>query len=150
MTTTRKNSKTEEKSDIKKPSFENIEFGKRIKAQRQRRELTLDELSQLTKLIDPSGEGISRVSLSRYENGTYAPGLRELKVLSQSLRLSLALLVYGDSEDPMDFYEHTIEEAIDDHVYRILAEKGLVEKTWDDVRMSDDYQALLKKVRQIP
>lgn len=127
---------------------ENIEFGKRIKSHRQHLELTLDEFSRLTKLIDPNGEGISRVSLSRYENGTYAPGLRELKILSQSLRCPLSSLVYGDSYDPMNFFDPTIEEAIDAHVMKILVGQGLLEHKGDVEPMSEGYIALLKKARQ--
>ena len=132
----------------KKPLLENVEFGKRVKSRRQALELTLDEFSRLTKLIDPSGEGISRVSLSRYENGTYAPGLRELKVLAKSLRCTLSELVYNRPNDPMNFNDPSIEEALDSFVFNVLVGQGLAQHKGDQERMSESFMTLLEKARQ--
>ena len=135
-------------STEKKPLHENVEFGKRLKSRRQDLDLTLDQFSRLTKLADPNGEGISRVTLSRYENGTYAPGLRELKVLAQSLRCTLSKLVYNMQDDPMNFFDPSIDEAIDAHVFKILVGQGLVEQPVDLTPMGENHMALIEKARK--
>lgn len=100
---------------------ENIEFGARLRQHRQALDLTLDAMSRLTKLVDPVGAGISRVALSRYENGDSLPGLRELKLLSQSLRLPLSYLVYGDPDDPMNFMNaEPLEIAVENFIGNIV------------------------------
>lgn len=70
----------------------NASFSGRLKRTRQANGLTLDALSLVTKVVDPEGKGISRVSLSRYETGT-SPGLRELRLLLLALRRTLGALI---------------------------------------------------------
>lgn len=132
----------------KKALIENIEFGDNLKRARQVRNLTLDALSRLTKLVDPNGEGVSRVSLSRYENGTNAPGLRELKILSQSLKFPLSLFVYGDSQDPMCFVTPSLEDVISEIVMDVLVAQKVVKGNMSqDPESGEAYSVLLEKAR---
>lgn len=78
----------------KEKPAENLEFVKRLKTLRQSLDLTLDTASRLTKIAAPKGDGISRVTMSRYENGDFSPGLREPRILSMAFRMPLAWLAY--------------------------------------------------------
>lgn len=124
-------------------------FSERLKRMRQAKGLTLDALSLVTKGVDPEGKGISRVSLSRYETGT-SPGLRELRLLSQALRQTLAWLVYGDDEDPMKPPASimTFEDEIARVVLEILASKGLAEREVS-ARDDADYWRLLEEAKKL-
>lgn len=57
-------------------------LGRRLKGLRENFSWTLSEISQATKQIDPEKEGVSKVSISRYENGDSFPGYREIKLLA--------------------------------------------------------------------
>lgn len=124
-------------------------FSERLKRMRQAKGLTLDALSFVTKGVDPEGKGISRVSLSRYETGT-SPGLRELRLLSQALRQTLAWLVYGDDEDPMKPSASimTFEDEIARVVVEVLASKGLAEREVS-AREDADYWRLLEEAKKL-
>lgn len=140
-------------ADKEKPA-ENLEFGKRLKTLRQRHDLTLDAASKLTKLADPKGDGISRVTMSRYENGDYSPGLRELRILSTAFRVPLSWLAYGDAEDPMNFWEPSLELILDDKIAKVvlyqLAKYGLIDEkeTRTDERMTPEYEQMLIKAKE--
>jgi transcriptional regulator with XRE-family HTH domain len=118
-----------------------------LKSSRQRHELTLEQLSRLTKEIDPSGVGISRVALSRYENGSSLPGLRELRLLSFALRRPLSLLAYGEFTDPMSSYrielEMRIMEVVNDH----LTAEGLIKGDQSQDPESEQFKTLLSRVK---
>lgn len=119
-----------------------------LKSSRQRFDLTLEQLSRLTKEIDPSSVGISRVALSRYENGSSLPGLRELRLLSFSLRRPLALLAYGEHTDPMSNYRTELEmrimEVVNDHVEA----EGLIKGENHQDPDNEEFKALLAAVKK--
>lgn len=46
-------------------------------------------------MIDPEGKGISRTAIIGYEQGSTKPGLREIKLLCEVLRVSPNWLIYG-------------------------------------------------------
>lgn len=128
---------------------EKTEIGSRIKSLRQRAgDLTLDQLSELTKLVDPFGKGISRVSLSRYETGAAFPGVREMKILARALRTTISNLFYGDSEDPMNFFPPSIDLAIQDIVYQVLVAQKVVRPKGDVEPLGDEFKSLLESVKK--
>lgn len=129
--------------------FDNDSFRHIVKARRQGHELTTEQLSQLTKLIDPSGEGVSRVALSRYETGASLPGLRELRLIALSLRLPLSRLVYGgEDSDPMTSYRIELEMRIMEVVNNMMGAEGIIKDAMENDPEGDDYKALLKQVKQ--
>ncbi len=73
-------------------------LGERVKAVREGLGLNHDGLSNLTKLADVEGRGISRTSIRGYELGTYKPGARELRILSLALKRSPSWLVFGKED----------------------------------------------------
>jgi len=119
-----------------------------LKSCRQDHDLTLEQLSRLTKEIDPTGAGISRVALSRYENGSSLPGLRELRLLSFALRRPLSLLAYGENTDPMSSYRISLEmrimEVLNDH----LAAEGLIKGEQQQEPDTAEYKALIEAVKK--
>lgn len=127
--------------------FDNSSFTETMKMARRGRDLTLDELSALTKEIDPAGVGISRVALSRYETGASLPGLRELRLLSFALRKPLAFLVYQDNTDPMSSYKLELEMRIMETVNDHLAAEGLIKGHNVSDPTSAEYLDLVKKVK---
>lgn len=127
---------------------ERVQIGSRIKSLRQHRgDLTLDQLSELTKLVDPFGKGISRVSLSRYETGAAFPGVREIKLLARALRATVSYMFYGDNEDPMNFVIPDVNNAIMDIVYQVLAAQKLVTPRGDVEPMGDEFMSLVAQVK---
>lgn len=72
-------------------------IAERIKEARQRPEngLSIEALSRMCKLVDPTGRGIAHQTLVKYEKGIVLPGLRELRVLSQALDVSTDWLIFG-------------------------------------------------------
>jgi transcriptional regulator with XRE-family HTH domain len=127
--------------------FDNSFFTDAMKMARRGGDLTLDELSALTKEIDPLGVGISRVALSRYETGASLPGLRELRLLSFALRKPLSFLVYQDGTDPMSTYKLELELRIMETVNGILATDGFFKDANENAPKSDAYLALVGKVK---
>ncbi len=141
----------DENSTKIKPA-EALEFGNILRRVRQSLDLTLDAMSRLTKLVDPAGTGISRVALSRYENGDSLPGLRELKVISHSTRMPLSFLVYGYANDPMNFLDEPLELIVEDFVSGIvnatLRHHGLIpQDDPENIRLTKQYEALLERAR---
>ena len=128
---------------------EKVQIGSRIRNLRQSRgDLTLDQLSELTKLIDPFGKGISRVSLSRYETGAAFPGVREIKILARALRATVALLLYGDADDPMNFFGPSIDNVIQEIVHQVLVANKLVKDGGDIGPLGDEFMSLVEKVKK--
>lgn len=118
----------------------------RLKQARQRHLLTLEALSLVTKAVDPSGRGISRVSLSRYESGA-DPGARELRLLSQALRVPLAFLIYGGlGKDPMDDEMPALEDVLEKTIMRLLERQKFL--PGPRLEGSPEYQALLERARK--
>jgi transcriptional regulator with XRE-family HTH domain len=127
---------------------EKAAIGTRLRQYRQSRaDLTLDQLSKLTAAVDPAGAGISRVALSRYETGAAYPGTRELKLLARALRVKLSTLLYGTSEDPMNFMMPSIEEVIDHNVYLVLVGQGLVKDDSPQGPTDGGYEDLIAMVK---
>jgi transcriptional regulator with XRE-family HTH domain len=128
--------------------FDDATFAKRLKSARQSRELTLEQLSLLTKEIDPSGAGVSRVALSRYENGSTLPGLREIRLISFAVRLPLSTLVYGERTDPMSSYRLELEMRIMEVVVDVVTAEGLVKGGLEQSPDREEaYLQLLKQVK---
>jgi transcriptional regulator with XRE-family HTH domain len=127
--------------------FDNSFFTDAMKIARRRQDLTLDELSTLTKEIDPTGAGISRVALSRYETGASLPGLRELRLLSFALRKPLAFLLYQDNTDPMSSYKLELEMRIMETVNDHLEADGLIKGVNASDPESADYKSLVQRIK---
>lgn len=129
-------------------NFDNSIVASTLKRARQKRGLTLDELSMLTKEIDPLEEGVSRVALSRYENGASLPGLRELRLLSFALRYPLSYLVYDEHMDPMLNYKTSLEMRLTDMAFDTVLADGVIKDTWENEPDKDEaYLKLLQSVK---
>jgi transcriptional regulator with XRE-family HTH domain len=128
--------------------FDDSGLALRLKGARQRYELTLEQLSLLTKEVDPTGTGISRVALSRYENGSSLPGVRELRLLSFALRRPLAHLVYGDLSDPMSTYRLELEMRIMEVVGENLSAEGMIKGDQNQDPETDEFKALVASVKK--
>ena len=76
------------------------EFGARLKAARDKRQLSQTAVATRSKWADPEGKGISRTALIGYEAGTSRPGTRELRILCATLVVSPNQLLFG-SEAPL-------------------------------------------------
>jgi transcriptional regulator with XRE-family HTH domain len=128
--------------------FNNERFANGLKYARQNRELTLDQLSKVTKLVDPKQEGVSRVALSRYETGASLPGVRELRLLSFALRQPLSFLLYQQHVDPMLNYKTSLEMRLVDMAFDTELANGVI-KTELSNQPADDpkYLALLSQAR---
>lgn len=71
------------------------EVGSRIRSAREAINLTQNAVSTRTRLSDPDGKGISRTALVGYENGSSRPGLREIRLLCEVLKVSANWLIFG-------------------------------------------------------
>lgn len=127
--------------------FNNEFFAYHLKSNRQRLDLTLDQFSILTKEIDPKGEGISKMTLSRYETGATLPGLRELKIISFALRKPVAALIYEEIDDPMTSYKLTLELRITETVNQMLTADGLIKDEDAHEPKTPEYFALVEKIK---
>lgn len=74
-------------------------IGQRIEYQRRAQTLTQGQLADLTKQADTTGKGLSRGVISLYELGINRPGIKEVRLLCEVLRVSPSYLIYGD-DDP--------------------------------------------------
>jgi len=74
-------------------------LGSRVKIVRDQLGITHDGLSNLTKIADVEGRGISRTTIRGYELGTYKPGARELRILSLALKVSPSWLLFGEESE---------------------------------------------------
>lgn len=128
--------------------FDDDGFARHLKSARQRHDLTLEQLSRLTKEVDPTGTGISRVALSRYENGASLPGLRELRLISFATRRPLAFLFYGERTDPMSSYRLELEMRIIDTVMGQVDAKGLIQEVNEQDPDDDRFKMLLEAVKK--
>lgn len=102
-------------------------LSRRLKGLRESFSWTLTELSLATKQMDPEKEGISKVSISRYENGDSYPGYREMRLLAQAFGVSITFLFYGDVPDPYAGWEFSLDEYLRSVIKDVLIEEGLVE-----------------------
>lgn len=130
--------------------FDNSHFRELLRGRRQARKLTLEQLSQMTKLIDPTAEGVSRVALSRYETAATLPGLRELRLIALALRCPLSQLIYGEPSDPMSSYRLELEMRIMETVNDMITAEGIVKDRAENQPEGPEYFALLEQVKGIP
>lgn len=72
-----------------------MDIGARLKLAREERGFTQNVVANRTKMVDREARGISRTSLIGYEQGTSQPGLREIRLLCEVLRVTPNWLVYG-------------------------------------------------------
>lgn len=77
-------------------------MGDRIRDRREKRNLTQEALSILTKYpeIDPEGRGLSRPSIVGYEQGKNLPDARGIRLLAMALDVTPSWLVLGKYDDP--------------------------------------------------
>lgn len=108
---------------------EKVAVGERLRKLRSAYGWTLGNLAERTQQIDPSGAGVSKVSISRYENGDSLPGYREIKLLSQALAVTVSTIFYGDDLDPYTPYDRTLDEYLRDIVRDILIDHKLIPGT---------------------
>jgi transcriptional regulator with XRE-family HTH domain len=108
------------------PDADKAEVGRRIKQQRERHGWTLDELSQATKQIDPQQQGVSKVSISRYENADSYPGYREIKLIAQALSEPITHFFYGDMPDPNSGWHMSLDEYLRHVIKDVLIEEGVL------------------------
>lgn len=104
-------------------------LGKRIKHARTDLVLSVEALSRLTREYDHGGGGLSPTSISRYESGDALPGLREFRLIAESLEVPVHWLLYGQEE--AEKYAYSTEE-----VALLYALKGFVASQKDDARIA--------------
>lgn len=71
-------------------------LGQRLEYQRRVQSLTQEQLATLTKQADKDGKGLSRGVISLYELGINRPGVKEIRLLCEVLRVSPSYLIYGE------------------------------------------------------
>lgn len=81
-------------------SATDAEFGARLKAARDDRQLSQTAVATRSKWADAEGKGVSRTALIGYEAGTSRPGTRELRILCTTLAVSPNRLLFG-TEAPL-------------------------------------------------
>jgi transcriptional regulator with XRE-family HTH domain len=101
-------------------------LGQRLRALRDGLNWTLAELSQATKQLDPQKEGISTVSISRYENADSYPGYRELKLFAQAFAEPIDVIFYGETLDPFKGWEFSLDDYLRKEIRDVLREEGLI------------------------
>ncbi len=74
-------------------------LGSRVRYVRNDLMLSVEALSRLTKEYDLAGGGLSPTSISRYESGEALPGLREFRLIAESLAVPVGWLLYGTMEE---------------------------------------------------
>lgn len=94
------------------------EFGARLKAARETRQLSQAAVATRSKWADPEGKGLSRTALIGYEAGSSRPGTRELRILCATLTVSPNQLLFG-SEAPVQT-AHVALEGLSDVAGRSL------------------------------
>lgn len=128
--------------------FDNTSFQDFMKGRRQFAGLTHEQLSRVTKLMDPTTEGVSRVALSRYETGASLPGMRELRLIALALRCPLSLLVYGEQRDPMLPYRLELEMRIMERVNDMIFAEGVIKDESNNDPVTPEYRELIAQVKQ--
>lgn len=102
-------------------------LGRRLKGLRESFSWTLSDLSFATKQVDPEKEGVSKVSISRYENGDSFPGYREIRLLAQAFGVSITFLFYGDVPDPYAGWEFSLDSYLRSVIMDVLIDEGVIE-----------------------
>jgi len=90
---------------MKEKNIELLEFANRLKKIRFERQLTQQQLGELT--------GMSNVQIARYENAITKPTQSSIKKLSDALNIKYELLAGGffHSKDELSEFDATIERA---------------------------------------
>lgn len=109
------------------PNQDKEALGSRLRKLREGISWTLGELSEVTKHLDPSGDGVSKVSISRYENGDSFPGYREIKLLAQAFAVPVASFFYGDVPDPYSGWDMSLDDYLRSVIKSVLIEEGVIE-----------------------
>jgi len=138
-------------SDVEQQDYpEKDELALRLKTLRERLGFTLSQASEATKQIDTRSEGVSKVSISRYENGGSFPGYRELRLLAQTYGVSVSFLFYGDRPDPFAGWEFSLDQFLSDLIDDRLIEHGLIEgeSRYDREMRKMMAQSLINRRRQ--
>jgi transcriptional regulator with XRE-family HTH domain len=117
---------TRKQSEAEATDVDKEEAGRRIKQARERHRWTLDELSQATKQIDPQQQGVSKVSISRYENADSYPGYREIKLIAQALGEPVTYFFYGERPDPYSGWTMSLDEYLRHIIKDVLIEEGVL------------------------
>lgn len=94
---------TDNKIETEKIPVPEDGIGDRIRIIRESKKLSHDGLSSLTKICDLEKKGISRTTIRGYELGTFKPGTREIRVLSEALEVSPSFLIIGAPDSDKDF-----------------------------------------------
>lgn len=90
----------------------------RIKHARTSLVLSIEALSRLTREYDHGGAGLSPTSISRYESGEALPGLREFRLIAESLDVPVEWLLYGAFEEKQKQQGFSTEERALIHSFR--------------------------------
>ena len=77
-------------------------LGERARYARNDLNLNIEALSRLTKEYDTLGNGLSPTSIARYESSESLPGIREFRILCETLEVPLEWLLYGKVTDDID------------------------------------------------
>lgn len=75
------------------------EVGVRIRQAREEMQLTQAHVATRSRMADPEDKGISRTALIGYEAGSSRPGLREIRLLCEVLKVTPNWLIFG-TESP--------------------------------------------------
>lgn len=122
----------------------------RLKGLREKFSWTLSELSQTTAQVDPLGDGVSKVSISRYENGDSYPGYREIKLIAQAFGVSVSYLFYGDVPDPYGgSQELSLDEYLRSVIKEVLIEEGIIDGVSKNDRFRRKRQAQLSIISRL-
>jgi len=70
----------------------------RLKLARDNRGFTQIAVANRTKMVDPEKKGVSRTAIVGYEQGTSKPGLREIRLLCEVLKVSPNWLIFGTED----------------------------------------------------
>lgn len=77
-------------------------LGERARYARNDLNLNIEALSRLTKEYDTLGNGLSPTSIARYESSESLPGIREFRILCETLEVPMEWLLYGTFTDDTD------------------------------------------------
>ena len=108
---------------------EKVALGDRLRKLRSTYGWTLGELSQRTQQIDNDGTGVSKVSISRYENADSLPGFREIKLLCLALGVPVNTLFYGEELDPYSPFDVSLDEYLRNLITDVLIDHKLIAGT---------------------
>ena len=124
-------------------------LGERTRYARNDLRLSVEALSRLTKDYDPDGTGLSPTSISRYESSESLPGIREFRILCESLDVPMTWLLYGDSTKPDDSPKLSQAERLVLIGLRMIAREGkddssvsMTEEIKNDIKFSSRVEKL--------